>query len=101
MVLSAAFPWGGRIPESVPSAYHRPDVILAADCVYFEPAFPLLLETLHELLNENDKPDAVCYFCMKKRRKADMRFISALKKKFGVVPLEFEARDAEERNVYL
>lgn len=101
LIASAAFPWGGSIPSTVPSEYHHPDIILAADCVYFEPAFPLLLETLHELLNENKKLDAVCYFCMKKRRKADMRFISALKKKFVVGPLAFEAKDEEERNVYL
>jgi hypothetical protein len=59
----------------------RPAVILAADCVYFEPAFPLLLSTLEELLLDED---AVCYFCFKKRRKADFRFLKQAKKKFDM-----------------
>lgn len=73
--------------------------------MYYEPAFPLLLETLTELLGGvggEDKGGAggedgggegkdgregreqVCYFCMKKRRKADMRFVGALKRQFEV-----------------
>ena len=44
-----------------------PDVLLAADCVYFEPAFPLLRETLRELIG----PNTTCYFCFKRRRRAD------------------------------
>jgi hypothetical protein len=44
------------------------DVILAADCVYFEPAFPLLIQTLKDLAGQNEKiPDFL--FCCKKRRK--------------------------------
>ncbi|KAF9482033.1 hypothetical protein BDN70DRAFT_991519 [Pholiota conissans] len=43
--------WGDPIPPNI----SRPDIILAADCVYFEPAFPLL---------------------------ADKRFFGLLKKKF-------------------
>jgi hypothetical protein len=36
--------WGeDSIPEEIPS---NPDVVLMADCVYFEPAFPLLGELL-------------------------------------------------------
>ena len=57
-----------------------PDVILAADCVYFEPAFPLLLDTMTKLMGE----DTVCYFCFKKRRRADMRFVKDVKKRFIV-----------------
>ncbi|KAJ7179421.1 putative methyltransferase-domain-containing protein [Mycena filopes] len=66
--------WGEPIPAEIP----RPDVILAADCVYFEPAFPLLVQTLWDLANE----DTEILFCYKKRRKADKRFFTLLKKKF-------------------
>jgi len=43
-----------------------PDLILAADCVYYEPAFPLLVQTLSELAID-DKTEVL--FCYKKRRK--------------------------------
>lgn len=57
-----------------------PDVLLAADCVYFEPAFPLLQETLRELIG----PNTTCYFCFKKRRRADAHFMTKVKKQFDV-----------------
>lgn len=41
--------WGEPIPTSIARA--PVDIILAADCVYFEPAFPLLEQTLWVLLN--------------------------------------------------
>ena len=63
-----------------------PNVILAADCVYFEPAFPLLLATLEDLLALSK--DAIIYFCFKKRRRADMQFIKNAKKKFLVEEIE-------------
>ncbi|KAJ7047670.1 putative methyltransferase-domain-containing protein [Mycena alexandri] len=66
--------WGDPIPAAIP----RPDIILAADCVYFEPAFPLLVQTLCDLVDE----DTEVLFCYKKRRKADKRFFTLLKKKF-------------------
>lgn len=68
----------------------KPNVILAADCVYFEPAFPLLLTTLEELLDLCH--DAVIYFCFKKRRRADMNFMKNAKKKFVVEEIEDEDR---------
>ena len=43
------------------------DLILAADCVYFEPAFPLLVRTLVDLVPDS-KTEVL--FCYKKRRKA-------------------------------
>lgn len=49
------------LPTDIP----RPDVILAADCVYFEPAFPLLVETLDDLADQTTE----ILFCYKKRRK--------------------------------
>ena len=53
--------------EPVPLHIPQPDLILAADCVYFEPAFPLLVRTLAELVPDN-KTEVL--FCYKKRRKA-------------------------------
>jgi hypothetical protein len=59
---------------------------LAADCVYFEPAFPLLIATLEEILELSQ--DAVIYFSFKKRRKADLHFMKTAKKKFLVQEIE-------------
>ncbi|KAK1057031.1 Protein-lysine N-methyltransferase efm6 [Friedmanniomyces endolithicus] len=89
-VEACVYDWGaGKRPASVPA---RPDVVLAADCVYFEPAFPLLLRTLEELIG----PETVCYFCFKRRRRADMQFLKAAKKAFVVVDVE----DDPERESY-
>lgn len=74
----------------------HPDIILAADCVYYEPAFPLLVRTLSDLSGESTE----VLFCYKKRRKvtnlllsyhskelralqADKRFFTLLKKYFS------------------
>jgi len=57
----------------------HPDIILAADCVYFEPAFPLLVKTLSDLSDTSTE----ILFCYKKRRKADKRFFGMLRKKFS------------------
>lgn len=57
-----------------------PQIVLAADCVYFEPAFPLLLQTLQDVIGD----DTVCYFCFKKRRRADIRFMKEAKRTFKV-----------------
>jgi len=76
-VAATVYNWGEARPESIPA---HPDVILAADCVYFEPAFPLLHQTLGDLLG----PESVCFFCFKKRRRADVQFIRAVKKTFHV-----------------
>ncbi|KAL9030539.1 MAG: hypothetical protein Q9196_001360 [Gyalolechia fulgens] len=65
--------WGSPIPTSVHSP---PGILVAADCVYFEPAFPLLLQTMQDLIG----PDTVCYFCFKKRRRADMKFVKMARK---------------------
>ncbi|KAF2809529.1 uncharacterized protein BDZ99DRAFT_488453 [Mytilinidion resinicola] len=74
---AAIYDWGEPAPSEVPS---HPDIILAADCVYFEPAFPLLQKTLEDLIGEK----TVCYFCFKKRRRADLHFMKAIRKKFDV-----------------
>ena len=73
----------------------KPNVILAADCVYFEPAFPLLLATLEELLGLCK--DAVIYFCFKKRRRADMLFIKNARKKFVVEEIDDQDRETFSR----
>ncbi|KAG7448922.1 S-adenosyl-L-methionine-dependent methyltransferase [Guyanagaster necrorhizus] len=67
--------WGEPTPADIPA----PDVVLAADCVYFEPAFPLLVQTLCDIYE--NKPEIL--FCYKKRRKADKRFFAILKKSFS------------------
>ena len=103
-ILSTSLPWGSPVPDTIPVQYKRPDVILAADCVYFEPAFPLLLETLQELMEGGEGSERitepVCWFSMKKRRKADMRFVIALKKVFTVREVDI-AKEEGEKNVYL
>ncbi|EIW82482.1 hypothetical protein CONPUDRAFT_123467 [Coniophora puteana RWD-64-598 SS2] len=80
--------WGDKLPD-VP----RPSIVLAADCVYFEPAFPLLVQTLCSL---GDSKDVEILFCYKKRRKADKRFFAMLKKHFTWK----EVMDDPNRDVY-
>lgn len=95
------FDWGDSIPLVVQqgltksSQEHRyADIVLAADCVYFEPAFPLLLQTLKDIIG----PSTSCYFCFKKRRKADMRFIRDLNKTFDVIDVDYEDKEIDRRN---
>jgi protein N-lysine methyltransferase METTL21A len=76
-VNAAVYDWGNPAPAKIPQ---HPDVILAADCVYFEPAFPLLQQTLSDLIGDN----TTCYFCFKRRRRADMQFVKTIKKMFNV-----------------
>jgi len=82
--------WGAPLPDCIPT---HPSIVLAADCVYFEPAFPLLISTLRSLLG----PESSCYFCFKRRRRADLRFIKQAKKMFDVM----EIRDYADREVYV
>ena len=80
-VLPAKLSWGEPLPDSIPQ---QPDIVLAADCCYIEESFPLLLKTLQDLIGE----ETVCYFCYKKRRKADREMVRMLKKAFEVVEVE-------------
>ncbi|MCJ1347955.1 hypothetical protein MMC31_006185, partial [Peltigera leucophlebia] len=80
-VIPSVLSWGSHIPPSIPP---HPDILLAADCVYFEPAFPLLLATMEELIGE----ETVCYFCFKKRRRADLGFVKMAKKVFAIKLVE-------------
>ena len=85
--------WGQPLPSEVIS--QKPSVIIAAECVYFEPAFPLLMQTLKDLLELNDQ--AVVYFCFKKRRRADMSFVKMAKKAFFVQEIFDEDRPVFSR----
>lgn len=95
-VSAEIYDWGTRPPQ-LRSANDRsmlfPDIVLAADCVYFEPSFPLLLQTLIDLVG----PNTTCYFCFKKRRKADMRFIRDMHKRFDVQQVDYEDREMDQR----
>lgn len=88
-VTASIYDWGTPTPSQLPS---HPDIILAADCVYFEPAFPLLQATLKDLIGEN----TVCYFCFKRRRRADLTFMKSVRKMFDVQ----EVDDDPDREVY-
>jgi protein N-lysine methyltransferase METTL21A len=85
-------------PASPEAEEQHPDIILAADCVYFEPAFPLLLQSLRQLVG----PETVCHFCFKKRRKADWRFIRNMKKQFDVTDVQYDEQPRDRRDgIYL
>ena len=79
-VGSIPLSWGEPLPECL--LLKPPTIVLAADCCYYEPAFPLLLNTLDDLLSQTSA--ACCYFCFKKRRKADMSFVKMARKRFDV-----------------
>ena len=85
----------------------RPNIVLAADCVYFEPAFPLLLKTLEDLLSIDDEATPqedrmVIYFCFKKRRRADNQFLKKAQKKFCLTEVFDEERPVFSReNMFL
>ena len=76
-VLPSVYDWGEPTPPALPT---HPDIILAADGIYFEPAFPLLLRTLQDLIGEK----TVCYFACVKRRKADAQFMKVARRSFEV-----------------
>ncbi|KAI9886863.1 MAG: hypothetical protein M1823_001299 [Watsoniomyces obsoletus] len=89
-VIPHVLNWGEEaLPETLPS---KPDIVLAADCVYFEPSFPLLLETLTSLVG----PHSTVFFCFKKRRRADLRFMKMARKVFVVEEIE----DDPDREIY-
>ncbi|KAL2264881.1 hypothetical protein VTJ83DRAFT_7391 [Remersonia thermophila] len=90
--------WGEPLSQEIID--FKPDIILAADCVYFEPAFPLLMQTLQELFAL--VPTATVFFCFKKRRRADMQFLKAAKKAFTVVEVHDDDRPIFSRdNLFL
>lgn len=62
------------------------DLVLAADCVYLEKAFPLLEKTLLDLTNCISPP--VILMAYKKRRKADKQFFNKIKRNFDVLEIK-------------
>ena len=88
-VQAGVLDWGEPLPVIIPKG---PDIILAADCVYFEPAFPLLQATLLELIG----PETACYFCFKRRRRADLQFLKQARKVLQVR----EVDDDPDRGTY-
>jgi len=94
-VTAELYDWGSPKPK-FDGDY--PDLLLAADCVYFEPAFPLLLQTLEDLIG----PETRCYFCFKKRRKADGRFVRDMRKKFDARVVPYVGGEEDQRDgIYL
>ncbi|EJD53919.1 hypothetical protein AURDEDRAFT_110616 [Auricularia subglabra TFB-10046 SS5] len=73
-VCVAELDWAAPVPKDM----YDPDILLAADCVYFEPAFPLLCATLRNIATKRTE----ILFCYKKRRKADKRFFKLLSRDF-------------------
>ncbi|ODQ67283.1 hypothetical protein NADFUDRAFT_40450 [Nadsonia fulvescens var. elongata DSM 6958] len=74
--------WGEELPEIVKSA--NIDLVLAADCVYLETAFPLLKRTLLDLAGDGVQ----ILMSYKKRRKADSKFFSAVRKDFEIIEVK-------------
>lgn len=56
LVKPTRLAWGEKIPDAIPRCIN---VLLAADCCYFEPSFPLLVKSMEDLIGES----TVCYFC--------------------------------------
>lgn len=82
--------WSKPIPDSI--AKKPVDIVLAADCVYYEPAFQLLEKTLVDLVGDN----TIVFFCFKKRRRADLTFMKAIRKRLDV----HEVKDEPEYSQY-
>lgn len=91
--VAQVYDWGSKPAPTFPTSSGHANIILAADCVYFEPAFPLLLSTLQDIIG----PNTICYFCFKKRRKADMRFIRDMMRTFRVEEVAYQWREADRR----
>ncbi|TPX35505.1 hypothetical protein SmJEL517_g02111 [Synchytrium microbalum] len=73
--LSWGEPLGEEYTRSKPF-----DLVLCADCVYLEAAFEPLIRTLLELSDAHTE----ILICSKKRRRADKRFFTMLRKQFVV-----------------
>lgn len=70
-MLPSLLQWGKPLPNGIP---RNPDIVLVADCCYVEASFPLLLNTMLELVGK----ETLCFFCYKKRRRADKDMIRML-----------------------
>ncbi|KAF3916002.1 hypothetical protein AA313_de0209720 [Arthrobotrys entomopaga] len=78
--------WADPLPDFVTK---KPvDIVLAADCVYFEPAFPLLERTLCDIAGTDTE--------------ADLRFIKAIRKKFTLTEIKDEGHEEyTKESIYL
>src|SRR5258708_39352057 len=65
--------------KTLPAHLQPPDIVLAADCIYLEAAFPLLVSTLVALVPPPPGRAPEVLLSYKKRRKADKRFFALLK----------------------
>ncbi|ODV89725.1 hypothetical protein CANCADRAFT_28924 [Tortispora caseinolytica NRRL Y-17796] len=70
--------WGEPLPNEI--VKRPPAIVLAADCVYLEPAFPLLEKTLEDLAALNE--ECLILMAYKKRRKADAKYFKLARKHF-------------------
>jgi hypothetical protein len=68
--------------KPLPEHLQPPDIVLAADCIYLEAAFPLLISTLVALVPPPPGRAPEVLLSYKKRRKADKRFFALLKTYF-------------------
>lgn len=89
-VHAATLSWGEPLPDYAKDGV---DVILAADCVYLERAFPLLEKTLLDLTNEN----TLVLMSYRKRRKADSKFFRKIRKNFDIIQI----RDFKDYKSYI
>lgn len=80
-VIAETLSWGDILPSYTDGV----DVILAADCVYLEAAFPLLEKTLLDLTDKDE--EVLVLMSYRKRRKADSKFFSKIKKNFNVLQI--------------
>lgn len=88
-VHASTLSWGEPLPDF---AQDGVDVVLAADCVYLESAFPLLQRTLMDL---TERKNTFVLMSYRKRRKADSKFFRKMKKNFDIVPItDFDDYDA-------
>jgi len=68
--------------KPLPEQLRPPDIVLAADCIYLEATFPLLVSTLVALVPPPPERAPEVLLSYKKRRKADRRFFAMLKTHF-------------------
>ncbi|ODO10424.1 hypothetical protein I350_01019, partial [Cryptococcus amylolentus CBS 6273] len=87
------FNWGESVSSDIP--IEDIEVVLAADCVYFEPAFPLLVQTLCDVAPLGKTIEIL--FSYNKRRKADKKFFAMLKKHFTNAFVEDDKPGERER----
>ncbi|KAL6944478.1 hypothetical protein ACO0RG_001215 [Hanseniaspora osmophila] len=102
-IIHAKELWWGQAIDKKEFDLNKVDLILAADCVYHECLFEILIETFMNLTEVNqDTPILLAY---KKRRNADKRFFQKLKKHFICLDLSnfrmYEHAKTHKMHMYL